>query len=182
MDENTRYAASRRYSDFAVVLRSVKTPLGFFTLIALLLDGIILAAAITTERVPLYWPLLVLGVVVVGMFALVWWRPHALYDPTELQTITVNLIFPDSEIPRDFDLDNCHFVVRGIDARKKYEGNPNLVPGPGGWSFTLSVPALSTDSVRIVLTDSLGRRWQTQNFRPYQTMTNVVRESEPPTL
>ena len=167
---STRSRPESRLSHFETVLRSVRTPLGFFTFVSLLLDGVLTGISAATNQIPLICPLIFLFFVVLLVFLIVWFRPHALYHPNDVQVATINLIFPLEETDIDFDLDKCRFEIRDREGRRRIAGVPNLTFGPSGcWCFLLTEIVAQADSVKISLVDHQGRRWEGKPFAPYQT-------------
>ena len=116
--------SDKKFSDWTTILNSVKTPLGFFTLLALILDGVLLTTATLTEKVSLLAPVGLLALITVFVFAIVWRKPYALYHPKDWQAITVNLLLfgADPQNPGkhmkiepfevDFDVPQCVLEVR----------------------------------------------------------------------
>jgi hypothetical protein len=81
---------------------AVTTPLGFFTLIALILDGVLIAGALATVRISLWAPLAVLAFLVALVFVLLVLRPEVLRPA---RPMVVSLVFPLEPIEVDLDPD-----------------------------------------------------------------------------
>jgi hypothetical protein len=170
-----------KFKGWELVLGSVKTPLGFFTLLALILDGVLLATAALTERISMLAPFGLLGLVIVFVFALVWKKPYALYHPRDWQTVTVNLLFfePDLSHPGrfqekqpievDLDVARCSVEIRDKEGSLKHRTTPNLTFDHGGWSFQLTEDVGPSDSVRLELVEGNERKWAVKPFLPYGT-------------
>lgn len=161
--------------DWVSILGSVRTPLGFFTLVALILDGL-LAAATLTGNMPFWAPISLLFFLMAGFFIVVFFKPWALYP---LRTdVTVNIIFPDISY-RNLDLDKSVMEIRyGKEEKEKERRQPNLTHGPGGWSFLLVERLESADSVRLELFEKNGERWTVGPFAPFQTKVEAIRTGE----
>jgi hypothetical protein len=165
--------------DRVSILGSVRTPLGFFTLVALILDGV-LAAATLTGNMPFWAPISLLFFLIAGFFIVVFFKPWVLYPPGEWPRtdITVNIIFPDISF-RNLDVDKSVMEVRyGKEEQKKERLQPNLTHGPGGWSFLLVERLDSTDSVRLELFEKNGERWTVGPFAPFQTKVEAIKTVE----
>jgi hypothetical protein len=161
-------ADAERNAGWSGLIQAVRTPLGFFALIALILDGVLIVAASSTARLPLWAPLLVLAFLVACVVIIVLVRPEALGDP-ELRAVTVSLVFPHlAAIDVDLDTDNCRLVVRDRDGHLRGEAKPNLTFGHGGWVCRLTQIGLA-DSVWLDLKEANGRAWRVKPFTPYET-------------
>lgn len=165
--------SNNKFTGWTSVLNSVRTPLGFFALLALILDGILLGTAAVTAAVPMWAPLLLLGFLIACVFTIVLIKPHALYHPREWpaheKTAMVNLLFPIEPIEVDLDVEQCIVEVRDKEGHRKYRGTPNLTFGHGGWTFQLMENVDSSDSVRLELMEHNGRKWRVNPFSPYET-------------
>lgn len=164
-------AENNKFGGWTSILDAVRTPLGFFTLIALILDGVLLATAGLTEEVPMWAPIGLLGLLVAGVFVIVWVKPDALYRP---KTVTVSLLFPIEAIEVDLDIEQCTLEIRDERGRKRRAGTPNLTFGFGGWSFQLPQDVKPSDSVRLELVESNGRRWKVNPLAPYEIAAQAL--------
>lgn len=166
-----------KFNAWTLVINSVKTPLGFFTLLALILDAALLGAASATDRVPMWAPFLLLGLLIACVFSIVIIKPHALYHPSDWPTmgkvISVNLIFPIDTISVDLDIEECILEVRDKVGQNKYEGTPNITFGHGGWSLKLMEDIEPSDSVRLELVEASQRKWRVNPFAPYEKEVKV---------
>ena len=167
-----------KFNGWTSVLSSVKTPLGFFALLALILDGILLATGALTAKVSMWAPIGLLGLLIVCVFAIVLMKPHALYHPTDWpvqeKAVTVNLLFPIAAIDVDLHVEQCVLEVRDRAGNRKHRGTPNLIFGHGGWAFQLIEEVESSDSVRLELTEHNARKWRVNPFAPYETEQKVL--------
>lgn len=167
-------ANNTKFNGWTSVLNSVKTPLGFFALVLLVLDGIILATAPLTQ-IPVLAPVGVLGVLVAGVFAIVWKKPLVLYHPKDWpKAVTVNLLFPIEAIQVDLDVKQCILEIRDREGREKPKVTPNLKWDRGGWTFQLPEDVVDTDSVRLELVEHNGRKWKVKPFPPYGIDVGVL--------
>jgi len=164
------------------ILNSVKTPLGFFSLIALVLDAILLALAAKGE-VSIYAPIGLLLVLIVGVITIVMVKPLALYHPADWPKSTpkpvvmvVTLIFPEGIAPFevDFDTETCTIDVRDIFNQQKYQGPPNITRGEGGWALRLPQSLEEGDNVRLSLVDTDGGSWRVSPFNPFATSQRLT--------
>lgn len=172
---------NNKLNGWVLILNSVKTPLGFFTLLTLILDGILLGTAALTEKVSMLVPFGLLGLVIVFVFAVVWKKPYALYHPRDWQTVTVNLLFlePDPNNPGEFrdkqsievdlDVPRCVLEIRDKEGHLKYRVTPNLTFNHGGWTFQLIEDVGPSDSVRLELVERNEQKWGVKPFPPYGT-------------
>lgn len=173
MDDNTKFSA------WTSVINSVKTPLGFFALLALILDAILLGGAALTTRVPMLAPVILLGILIACVFAIVLIKPYALYHPKDWpmreKRMTVKLIFPIEPIEVDLDAEKCILEIRDEEGHKKPQVTPNLTLGHGGWSFQLPDDVLDTDSVRLELVEYNEGKWKVRPFPPFETTVEVLK-------
>ena len=171
-------ANKSKFNGWTAVLNSVKTPLGFFALLALIVDGVLIASATATDKVSVWVPVGILGFLIVCVFAIILVKPLALYHPkdwpAQKKTVTVNLIFPIESIQVDLDINQCALEVRDQEGRRKHMGTPNLTFGHGGWSFRLIEKVEPFDSVRLELIERNGRKWRVNPFAPYETEAKVL--------
>lgn len=166
-----------KFQGWISVLNSVRTPLGFFTLLALVLDGVLLALA-AAGKVNILAPIVILGLLCTSVSAIVILKPLALYHPSEWATadkkslgLTVALTFPDGIEPFevDFDTEKCLIDVRNMLNQERYKGSPNITFGEGGWALRLPDMIQPGDNVRLSLFDTQGRRWRVNPFNPFAT-------------
>jgi len=110
-----------RISDWQLIIGSVKTPLGFFTLIALILDAIFMGGSVLTDKLPMWMPILLLGLLVVCVFVIMYNKPMALYPPEYWETkkrMNVKLLFHPRNLPKpiepinvDLNVEQCELKV-----------------------------------------------------------------------
>lgn len=146
------------------IIEAVKTPLGFFTFVALILDGLLIGAGAFTEQRLLWAALGVLVLLIVLVTGIVMMKPDALYGPAK--RMTVNLLFPDP-IEVELDAAKCLLEVSDNQNRIKLKGQPDLVWEQGGWTLRLGDVDVS-DGVRLELVEHNARRWRVNRFAPYQ--------------
>ncbi len=153
------------------VINSIKSPLGFFTLVVLVIEGVFIGSGFA-GKVPIWMPLGLLGLVVVGVFVTIWVKPGVLYP----SRVTVKLIFPNEVQPIDVDLNiaQCSLEVRDQKGFCKFSGAPTLVFGQGGWGFRLDHNIDPSDSIRLELVEHSGRKWKVHPFDPYETKQEVI--------
>jgi hypothetical protein len=166
-----------KFKGWTSILNSVRTPLGFFTLVALILDGLLVALA-TTGKVDILAPIIVLGLLCGGMIVIVILKPLALYHPSEWPktdgtgvSVTVTLVFPVGIKPFevDFETEKCRIEVRDMLNEERYSGTPNVTRGEGGWALRLPHMVEPGDNVRLSLIDTDERRWRVSPFNPFAT-------------
>lgn len=167
-----------KYGEWASLINSVKTPLGFLTLIALILDGILLGIAAFTDKLSLWAPLVFLGLLVAGVFAIIWKKPLVLYHPSDWpvqkKNMIINMLFPIDAYKVNLNIQRCTFEVRDLGGKSKRTGTPNLTFGNGGWSFQLTEDVEPYDSVRLELVEHSGQRWRVNPFSPYEKEVKVL--------
>ncbi len=163
------------------ILASVRSPLGFFTLIALIADGV-LGGGTLTGKVP-WWAPVGLLLVVLGLFWLVvFFRPAALYAPSPKTPVTVSLVFPPA-IRVQLDIEKCSLEVRDSEGRPR---EPKTRPANLTqdvfkiWSIRLGSDVQPEDSVRLELLEVGGQRWTVNPFLPYVTSQQPVRVATRP--
>lgn len=163
------------------ILEAVKTPLGFFTLVALILDGLLIATTSQTETISMWAPIGLLAFLIIAVTIIALVRPTGFYKPTR-QKIQVNIVFPirpiradlHAPISIDLDIDKCTYEIRDVQGRKKPSGRPNITFGTGGWSFQLDKSISESDSVRLHLVGRDGRRWRVNPFDPFVTEQTAI--------
>lgn len=162
--------------DWTPILNSVRTPLGFFTLTALILDAVMIAI-VGTEQGLIWVPIILLAVLIVFVFAIAWARPHALYHPNDWpeRPLTVSLVFPIEPIDVDLDSEKCLMEIRDKTGKLRLSGTPSLTFGHGGWALKLTQRLESADSVRLKLTERNGRCWRANPFTPFETAIQVLK-------
>lgn len=146
------------------ILEAVKTPLGFFTLIALILDAVLVAAGASTDPVLLWAALAMLLFLVAVVAGIVMLKPDALYGPPK--QVTVNLLFSDPAFEVDLDYEKSVIEVSDRTNRIKKRGSPDLIFEQGGWIVRLS-DLDASDGVRLELVDHNARTWRVNRFAPY---------------
>ena len=166
------------------IIGSVKTPLGFFTLAALILDAILTLMA-QFSGLSILAPLAVLLILIVCVFVIVMKRPEALYPPGDWPAakhrVRVNLSFPIEAINVDLDIQRCALEILDANGKAKYAGPPNLRFGPGGWSMELSESVEPGDAVAMELVERGGRKWRVLRFAPYESVQTPFEIREVPT-
>lgn len=169
-------ANNSKYSDWTSALNAVKTPLGFFAMVALIIDGALLVTAALTDKVSMLAPVGLLGFLIVCVFAIVWKKPYALYHPKDWpqRTLRVNLLFPIEDIDIDLDVEHCFLEVRNKEGVVKRRITPNLTFGHGGWTVQLSEDVETYDSVRMEFIENNGQKWKVNPFALYETEQKVI--------
>lgn len=167
-----------KFNGWTSILNSVKTPLGFFSLLALILDGVLLALAATTKEVPMLAPVILLAILILCVFSIILIKPHALYHPKDWpargKVTTVNLLFPIEAIQVDLNIDQCILEIRDKTGKIKHKGTPNLTFGHGGWAFKLSEEVNPSDSVRLELIENNRRKWRVNPFAAYEIEAKAI--------
>jgi hypothetical protein len=131
------------------LIAAVTTPLGFFALVALVLDGVLMGLA-ASDSLSIWVPLGVLALLIVAVFVIVLYRPEALGDPSQMRPMRVSLSFPHEPIEIQLDDDQCWLIVRSLGGKTADPVRPSLVFGQGGWVCYLS-GVKPTDSIRLEL-------------------------------
>ena len=150
------------------IIKAVKTPLGFFTLVALIVDGL-LGTAVFTENVPWWAPTLILVLVIVLVFTAMMINPLALIHPSEWPTpSTVPLIFSSDgqridSYQVDLDEEKCQLTVRSKTGNQRYKGPANLVCPHGQWSFRVPKRVKPSDDVSLRLVETNKREWRVKS-------------------
>ena len=105
-----------KFEGWALIINSVQTPLGFFVLIALVLDGIFIAAGLATEKISMVVPAGILVLLIIAVIVIAWKKPLALYHPKDWPVhdviMTINLEFPinfEDIAALEFDEEHCTF-------------------------------------------------------------------------
>lgn len=171
--------------DWVRLIDSVKTPLSFFTLIALILEGVLIGTAALTNKVSILAPLglLLLTLLIVAIITIK--NPLAFYHPKEWpveKPLTVNLMFdlPNEEV-MNLKFETCTVTVHDDKSGAKVS-NPILTLGgfsqDGKQAWTLKLRDVNTDSsASLEMVDDKGRKWEVSPFYlyvPNQITRNVV--------
>jgi len=173
-----------RISGWQVIIGSVKTPLGFFTLISLILDAILLGGSVLTDKLPMWMPISILGLLVVCVFVIMYKKPMALYPPEYWETkkrMNVKLLFhprnleePMEAIDVDLNVIECELKVRDEQNQARSMPVPKLTLGHGGWTFQLPEDVVDTDSIRLELIEHNSKKWKVISFPPYETNVRAM--------
>ena len=176
-------ADSTEYSAWTSIINSVRTPLGFFALVVLVLDAVLLGASATAAIVPMWAPVILLALLIAGVFAMVYLNPLALYHPSDWpRTRDVTLLFfevtkedwreKEKKMPQplaaymvDLDAEQCKMVIR----RKGHKETvgAHVAPGASDWVVQLPADVIDTDRVDLELVERSGRKWRTAAFQVY---------------
>ena len=176
---------NNKMSSWGSIINAVKTPLGFFTLVVLILEGVLLVTAKSIEKISILIPIGLLGLVVVLVFAIAWRKPHVLYG---WQTATVNLTFLEADphisetlrklevdpINVDLDLTRCSYKICDKKGNVKHSGTPNLTFDKGGWTFKVDEDIGPSDSIRLELVECSGQKWKVRPFLPSRTDQRAI--------
>ncbi len=161
-------------SERPTIIETVKTPMSFFTLVALIIE-VILTGATLSQSISILAPLSILGLLVVLVFALAWRKPYAFYPPEYWpRKVRVNLLFPIHPIQVALNVQNCVMGVREKEAANERTKTPRLTFGNGGWSCELSDEIQHSDSVRLELVEDNGRKWKVRPFAPYEKEVTAI--------
>ena len=167
-----------KFKGWTSVLNSVRTPLGFFALLALILDGILLVLAAATKDVSMLAPIILLALLILCVFSIVLIKPLALYHPKDWpargKITTVVLVFPVEAIQVDLDINQCILEIRYKNGKIKSPGTPNLTFGNGGWAFQLREEVEPSDSIRLELIENSGRKWRINPFTPHEIVARAI--------
>lgn len=155
------------------VIAAVRTPLGLFALIALVISVGLTAVATVRDEVSIWAPLAILGLVVVAVFIIVLVKPDALYDPSARRPLVVSVSFPVAPIDVELDSDHCKVTIRDQRGRPRPRVGSNFTFGQGGWVLRLE-GLDQTDSVRLELVEFNGRTWRVNPFSPYETSVSAI--------
>lgn len=145
----------------ATIIDAVRTPLGFFTLAILILEGITLAFSAATQLIPIWMPLALIGLVIVFVFVIALYRPSVFYSLRAYRIVTMK--FPE-QIQVDFHDDSGELTIRPRQGRKRTKTFTPSCNREGGWFYRLPDYVSSDDQIRIVLNDTTGRVWRTTPF------------------
>ena len=166
-----------RSENWTTVINSVRTPLGLFTLLALILDGVLIAVSASTAKISIWAPILLLALLILCLTIIVLINPKALFHPRDWpleRHVKVILRFPQGINPINIDLmsDNCTLEIRDLHGRKKLITKPELRIGQDVW-YLLLADVEPTDSVRLELVDSNNQRWKILPFDPFETRVDA---------
>jgi len=168
-----------KFKDWTSVLNSVRTPLGFFALLALILDGILLVLAAATKDVSMLAPIILFALLILCVFSIILIKPLALYHPKDWpargKIMTVTLVFPIEAIQVELDINQCILEIRDKNGKIKPPGTPNLTFGHGGWAFQLSEEVEPSDSIRLELIENNGRKWRVNPFTPHEIAARAIK-------
>ncbi|MBI1928894.1 hypothetical protein HYR99_32195 [Candidatus Poribacteria bacterium] len=170
-------ANNTKFKDWTSIINAVQTPLGFLTLIVLIIDGIFVGVGAFSNNKSIMWGAFVLLVsIVLVVVVIAWNKPHALYHPRDRQSIRVNLNFPKGISPFNLvlDTDKCILEVCNTEGKITYTGRTNLQLDHGGWTFVLGAEVAPSDTVRLELVEQNGRKWRVNPFSPYTTTQNAI--------
>ena len=165
---------------WAVIIKAVRTPLGFFSLLVLVVDAVLAVAA--PGQLPWGVPAGLLALLIVSVFLIAFFRPKALYHPSDWpkpRNLTVTLVFPVDPFGVDLDTDKGVLDIRDKRGKPRHRVRPNLVFGHGGWVFELPDDLEPSDSIRLQLWENTGAGWKTNPFAPYQTETKMIQVQPP---
>jgi hypothetical protein len=171
--------AADKGTDWAALVKAVRTPLGFFTLLALIFEALLIAASTATPDVPLWAPIGVLAFMFAAVILVAWNNPLALYHPSDWprRPVLVNLLFPEDGL--DLDIARCEIEIRDKLGQKKANRVPNLALGHGGWALHAPDDVEPTDTVRLELVETHGRRWRIPPFRLYEKEVTAALVTSP---
>ncbi len=145
------------------IINAVKSPLGFFTLVILVLESFLVAASAATQQIPMWMPFAIMALLIVCVVVLAWVRPELVGAPQPERHVTMR--FPDG-YQIDFDDDSGEMVVRpkrGLGTRTVFTPSCNE---EGSWFHTLPHHVGSDDQIRITVNDTQARKWRTTPFIP----------------
>lgn len=173
--------------DWSRLIDSVKTPLGFFTLFALILEGVLIGTAALTNKVSILAPLglLLLTLLIVAIITIK--NPLAFYHPKEWpkkeKPLTINLMFdlPNEEV-RNLKFEKCTVTVHDEKSGAKVSNTTLILGGlsqDGKQAWTLKLLDDNSDSsASLEMVDDKGRKWEVSPFYlyvPHPITRNVVR-------
>lgn len=148
---------------WASIINAVQHPLGFFTLAALIVDGI-LGTAVITEVVPWWVPTLILVLIIVLVFIAMWFKSEVLTGEQPLLSI-IPIIFSSNgqRIASDqveLDEKKCEITVHSKEGRQKYKGPVRLTYPNGQCSFYVPKGVKLSDDVRLWLIEKNEQEWR----------------------
>jgi len=163
-----------RTGGWASLIKSVRTPLGFFTLVALVLDAFMIGITAFTSILQIWIPLALLGLLVIAVFFITKENVLALYHPDDWpQRKKVYVLFKDKTMPPDLNISKCKLIKRDTAGHEKPKMIPNLRLDNGGWSFLLPPDVVETDSVRLILFDTNDVSWTVAPFPPFESTVDA---------
>jgi hypothetical protein len=83
------------------------------------------------------------------------------------------LIFPNEGAEVDLVRESCVLEVRDAGG-KTLRSTPDIVWGPSGYWAVRLRDVEETDTLRLELIDSVGRRWNVRAFLPYASIQHVL--------
>lgn len=167
-------ANNNKHRGWLALINSINSPLRLFALFALIVEAFLTAAAALTDKLSMWAPVVLLGILIVCVFIiLMTGKSHVLYPPRK--RVTVKIIFPIKSRDVSLNVEECWLVIRDETGRKKARVHPNCTRGIGLWTFQLPEDIINTDSARLELVDRTGRRWTVEPFPPYETEVKARR-------
>jgi hypothetical protein len=164
------------------VLKSVKTPLGLFTLVALILDGVLVPAASFTGNPPLLWaPLALLALLILVVWRVMVKNPRAFYPPSEWpRPAPVSEPFELVRLrvrgkPR-FSEDGNYSATYTITGkgREPRSGEQDLLQDPPYRILELE-NVYPNDLIRVTIVDDQGLRWEIAAFNLWDHFRDAFR-------
>ncbi len=145
----------------------MKTPLGFFTLAIVILEGILLAESVTTGQIEPWMPFLLMALVIILVFVLAIIKPETVgvQQITKHPEIIVTMKFPENPNV-NFDDDCGELSIKKTGKKKTKETFTPTANEEGGWYHSLPNHVTPGDQIRINLNDTTGTRWRTKPFIP----------------
>lgn len=148
---------------WASIINAVQQPLGFFTLAALIVNGI-LGTTVITEIVPWWAPALILVLIIVLVFIAMMIKPEVLTGEQPI-LYTIPIIFSSNgqRIASDqveLDEERCQITIHSKEGRQKYKGRVRLTYPNGQCSFHVPKGAKLSDDVRLWLIETNNQEWR----------------------
>ncbi|MFX0117120.1 MAG: hypothetical protein ACFFB3_21410 [Candidatus Hodarchaeota archaeon] len=75
--------------DIEAIIRAVKSPLGLITLIVLTIDLLLIPTAAVSEEVSIWAPFVLLGMVLIAVSLLAYYKPEGFYPPSEWEELRI---------------------------------------------------------------------------------------------
>ncbi|MHA1962936.1 MAG: hypothetical protein ACW99U_22330 [Candidatus Thorarchaeota archaeon] len=139
------------------MISAVKTPLGFFTLVVLVIEAILTGTTLFSDT-SVIWPLLVLALTVVSVTIIAVYKPEVF---GLLRPLRINLKFPEG-VQVDLEDEECEmWVYKG---GKKIKTTPNITCDDGRWSVELKRDVERIESAKLELVETNGDRWKVVRF------------------